>query len=612
MAHPFAISVFENHIYWTDWRNTNIYRANKWNGSDVTIIEDTSNQPFDLKIIHSSRQPTAIKNPCRENGGCSHLCLIVSPTKRKCTCPHMMAMPQGVTDPTACIPINQTLIFATSTTVTAIDMDYPNKVVFPLLAPKGDENISALASDPSTTTIYWSDLIAGRIYKLSMGNASTTEQDVLLKSGAQNCYGLAVDSLEGLVYFTGWKSDVNGTTEGWISVITTDGRFRKTIVSSKSNPQVKKPTQVNYINGELYWFDIGYSPPALFRSAANGKKAAEISLKALDANATIDAKSLVIDESKRLFWTQPSLNLTRVLEIQKMKLHTIDFANDPMKTPAFIALDDGGHELIFYDKVSGDILARMVSSNYVAGGHAFELRLVFRGNTLKKWVVFRKSFRQLRSNNTNLVAMKIMDKLAFETEQTSSEETTTTTCASLKCAQICIRSFKELKCVCADGYIHDRGGKCLAPDRQLIYITMNYELFWQGVTDEPTEAHSIALSGNELAALQPRWIAVDATRGVAYIVDAKLNELFALNLSKPDSARKLHSGGGARLSGIAVDPVTGYIFLSSFVPMVPGRMLSANIELLHPNADDLKLSIVRELNETIGQLAVDFKNGWLL
>lgn len=27
VAHPFAIAVFENHVYWTDWRNTDIYRV---------------------------------------------------------------------------------------------------------------------------------------------------------------------------------------------------------------------------------------------------------------------------------------------------------------------------------------------------------------------------------------------------------------------------------------------------------------------------------------------------------------------------------------------------------------------------------------------------------
>ena len=57
LSHPFALSVFENHVYWTDWRSNAVVRANKWNGSDVVVIERTLSQPYDIKILHPSRQP---------------------------------------------------------------------------------------------------------------------------------------------------------------------------------------------------------------------------------------------------------------------------------------------------------------------------------------------------------------------------------------------------------------------------------------------------------------------------------------------------------------------------------------------------------------------------
>ena len=596
MAHPFAISIFESHIYWTDWRNTNIYRANKWNGSEVTLIEDTNNQPFDLKVVHSSRQPKGIKNPCRENnGGCSHLCLIESKTTKKCFCPHMMALDNSQK---SCYPINQTLIFATSTTVTAIEIDRPNAVVFPLLAPKADENISALATDPRKTTIFWSDLFNGRIYKLQMQNSSMTEQEVLLKSGADNCYGLSVDPAQGLLYFTGWKSvESNNATEAWISVITVDGKYKKTIVSSRSEEKLKKPVQINYIEGELYWFDIGYSPPALFRSSASGKKMAEINLKGLSNDATVDPSSLIIDNNKRLFWTQPTLNKVRVLELSSMTLHTMNTSSDPLKIPALIALDDDAQELIFYDKGSGDILARMVSTNYYTGGKPFELR---------------KSSRLLRSNNTNLVAMKIMDRSAWELELQNSEEEPDQ-CESMKCDQICIRSFKDHKCICADGYIQD-SGKCKYPDKKLIYVDSNGELFWQSTDNQEgkLESTNLVLSGNEVANVQPRRIEVDSKKDRIYMIDSKLNELFMINLTDSKSSmRKLFSGGTSRLSGLAIDPVHGYIFVSSFLPMSPGRHLSGNIHLLHPDSEDIRTIVFRKFNDTISNLVIDPAEGWL-
>lgn len=50
LSHPFAIALFENHVYWTDWRTNSVIRANKWNGSDVTVIQRTLTQPFDIQV----------------------------------------------------------------------------------------------------------------------------------------------------------------------------------------------------------------------------------------------------------------------------------------------------------------------------------------------------------------------------------------------------------------------------------------------------------------------------------------------------------------------------------------------------------------------------------
>lgn len=46
LSHPFSISLFENYVFWTDWRTNSVMRANKWNGSDITTIDRTSSQPF--------------------------------------------------------------------------------------------------------------------------------------------------------------------------------------------------------------------------------------------------------------------------------------------------------------------------------------------------------------------------------------------------------------------------------------------------------------------------------------------------------------------------------------------------------------------------------------
>lgn len=57
LSHPFAIALFDNYVYWTDWRTNSVNRANKWNGTDLTVIQRTFTQPFDIQILHPSRQP---------------------------------------------------------------------------------------------------------------------------------------------------------------------------------------------------------------------------------------------------------------------------------------------------------------------------------------------------------------------------------------------------------------------------------------------------------------------------------------------------------------------------------------------------------------------------
>lgn len=57
LSHPFAVSLFGGNVYWTDWRTNTLARANKWTGENVTVIQKTSAQPFDLQIFHPSRQP---------------------------------------------------------------------------------------------------------------------------------------------------------------------------------------------------------------------------------------------------------------------------------------------------------------------------------------------------------------------------------------------------------------------------------------------------------------------------------------------------------------------------------------------------------------------------
>jgi len=86
LSHPFAISVFGNNIFWSDWRTNSLIRASKWNGTNVQLVERTITQPFDLHIFHPFRQPR-FDNPCApDKTKCvgSAVCLLTADHQTAC------------------------------------------------------------------------------------------------------------------------------------------------------------------------------------------------------------------------------------------------------------------------------------------------------------------------------------------------------------------------------------------------------------------------------------------------------------------------------------------------------------------------------------------------
>lgn len=81
VPHVFALSLFDDMLYWTDWNLKAIMRANKFTGADLQTLRNTTHRPYDIHISHTLRQ-VPFPNPCGDNnGGCSHLCLLSPPAE---------------------------------------------------------------------------------------------------------------------------------------------------------------------------------------------------------------------------------------------------------------------------------------------------------------------------------------------------------------------------------------------------------------------------------------------------------------------------------------------------------------------------------------------------
>lgn len=126
LRHPFSITTFEDYVYWTDWDKAAVFKANKFNGSEIQAITamrmvcftemtvDLSilisvicqtiffllpfaicvqlQHPMTIHVYHPYRQPDSINHCSAVNGHCSHLCLpapqiIAHSAKISCACP---------------------------------------------------------------------------------------------------------------------------------------------------------------------------------------------------------------------------------------------------------------------------------------------------------------------------------------------------------------------------------------------------------------------------------------------------------------------------------------------------------------------------------------------
>ena len=56
LGHPFALTLYENKIYWTDWKTRGIHLTNKNNGLRCPVILSNTVSPMDIRAYEPKRQ----------------------------------------------------------------------------------------------------------------------------------------------------------------------------------------------------------------------------------------------------------------------------------------------------------------------------------------------------------------------------------------------------------------------------------------------------------------------------------------------------------------------------------------------------------------------------
>ncbi|KAF5294104.1 hypothetical protein FQR65_LT10928 [Abscondita terminalis] len=402
LSHPFAI--------------TFVVRANKWTGGDVSVIQRTLTQPFDIQILHPSRQPRDDINPCGDNnGGCSHLCFTSywqNVSLRLSACyeiryrqPHLHGQ-------------RKVLLIARPNEIRGVDLLQPYYHTIPTISVPQVLNPSHLEFLGKNNVLYWSDSQVSEVKRTGLTSGPT---ETLIDTGIEEPSGLAVDWISNNLFIGSPSGIFACNLVGEYSTIILENT---NIVSLAANP-----TQ-----GKLYWISLENNA-SIESSAMDGT-----GRTVLVANLSTNSKSLSIDlESKRLYWISDyELYYTTLTGSNVVKLEL------PLQVS--IAAATVYEDFVYY---ADDDDQSVHKANKTSGV----------GDVI------------LRNSTGSVLALKIYDP----TQQTGSHP-----CGTNKggCMHLCLPiGDKTYNCKCATGYnVDPRDPKSCISISSYLFYSINWEI----------------------------------------------------------------------------------------------------------------------------------------
>nr|AZN28756.1 vitellogenin receptor [Colaphellus bowringi] len=177
VKHPYAIAVFEDKLFWSDWATHSIQTCDKFTGKNHhTIVKEEHDYIYGISIFHSALH-RRIDNPCALSY-CSDICLLKGKTYN-CACPENKVLGS---DSHTCreVGAKQMLIVGAKSTLVHVEHQFLGKHAItsvPILL----KNIGCLAFDSFNNTLLISDLDEKKIVSLDMdtGDSKTLELEGL-------------------------------------------------------------------------------------------------------------------------------------------------------------------------------------------------------------------------------------------------------------------------------------------------------------------------------------------------------------------------------------------------------------------------------------------------
>ncbi|XP_063530568.1 low-density lipoprotein receptor-related protein 6 [Cydia strobilella] len=258
LEYPYALTFFNDKLYWTDWKTWKIYTWDMSTSGPMKELIKSEPVPVDIRVYDGSRQLAPPEDhPCKvNNGGCSHLCLLApTPPGYTCSCPTGVKLHEGSN--TTCFNSPQSLLLvAQRSAISKISLDSPDFT--PTTLPLKDlKRAMSIDFDPKTEYIFWSDSMAKTI---SRARLDGSDQSVVIHSNGVPD-SIAIEPLARNIY---WTDPVTDT----INVARLDGSVRKVIIYE--DLYEPRAIAVHPTAGWMFWSDWYEKRPKIERASLDG------------------------------------------------------------------------------------------------------------------------------------------------------------------------------------------------------------------------------------------------------------------------------------------------------------------------------------------------------
>ncbi|CAF4853997.1 unnamed protein product [Pieris macdunnoughi] len=261
LNYPYALTLFNEKLYWTDWKTWAIYTWDISTSGPIKELVKLDSVPVDIKAYNEGRQIVPTEDyPCKiNNQGCSHLCLLApTPPGYVCSCPTGVKLKEGSNTTCNKGPLSM-LIVAQRSIISKISLDSPDFT--PYTMPLKDlKRVVTVDFDPKTEYIYWADSVSKTRSTISRCRLDGSEQSVVIHSNGVPD-SIAIDPLARNIYWTDPVSDT-------ITVARLDGSAKKVIIYDELyNPRA---IALHPTAGWMFWSDWNEKRPKIERANLDG------------------------------------------------------------------------------------------------------------------------------------------------------------------------------------------------------------------------------------------------------------------------------------------------------------------------------------------------------